>query len=101
VPGQRIVAAGERGDRMYFIASGEVDVLVKPAPVRLKAGNFFGEIALLTDQRRVADVVAVGYCNFLVLRREDFERFRRANPEIEARIRSVAKERMDANVRPA
>jgi len=70
VPGQRIVAAGERGDRMYFIASGEVDVLVKPKPVRLSAGDFFGEIALLKHSARTATVIAVTECQLMVLSRD-------------------------------
>ena len=42
-----IIRRGKVGDCMYFIAAGEVQVDIKPAPVRLGAGAFFGELALL------------------------------------------------------
>src|ERR1700693_4477477 len=39
-----IVRRGKIGDCMYFIAAGEVQVEIKPAPIRLGAGSFFGEL---------------------------------------------------------
>ena len=51
-----VVRRGRPGDCMYFIASGEVEVKLEPHPVRLGAGAFFGEIALLTGGPRTATV---------------------------------------------
>ena len=51
LPGERIIARGARGDAMYFIASGAVEVQVAPTPVRLGSGDFFGEIALVMHRR--------------------------------------------------
>ena len=48
----RLVRRGEPGDCMHFIASGEVEIEVGPAPLRLGPGEFFGEIALLTGTPR-------------------------------------------------
>src|SRR5437667_1240680 len=42
--GAVIVRHGERGDCMYFIASGEVEIRLAREPVYLGAGQFFGEI---------------------------------------------------------
>ncbi|HET8727124.1 MAG TPA: cation:proton antiporter [Alphaproteobacteria bacterium] len=92
-PGERLVTKGERGDAMYLISSGAVEVVL-PEPVRLGRGDFFGELALLTNRRRVADVVAIGYCRLLALNGRDFRRFLKAHPEIRARIRAVADERL-------
>ncbi len=44
-----VIRRGRVGDCMYFIAAGEVEVDVEPAPVRLGVGAFFGELALLGD----------------------------------------------------
>ncbi|MFS8087111.1 MAG: cyclic nucleotide-gated ion channel, partial [Acidobacteriota bacterium] len=59
--GELIVRKGDKADCMYLIASGSADVLLS-RPVRLVGGDFFGEMALLDDIRRTADVVATGFC---------------------------------------
>ena len=52
VPGNTaVIRRGRAGDCMYFIADGEVQVDVKPTPVRLGKGAFFGELALLGEVR--------------------------------------------------
>ena len=101
MPGERIIKAGDQGDRMYFIASGVVDVLVAPNPVRLKTGDFFGEMALLTDNPRNADVVSAGYTNMLELRRRDFANLLRTNPEMKQNIERVARAREAQNISAA
>ena len=54
LPGERLVRRGERGDAMYFIASGAVEVQPPGSKViRLGTGEFFGEMALIL--RRPAD----------------------------------------------
>src|SRR5690606_17365311 len=51
VPGETIVRRGERGDSMYFISSGAVEVrLPTGEPIRLGSGDFFGELALIHEQ---------------------------------------------------
>src|SRR5262249_26052577 len=57
VPDEIIVHKGERGDAMYFISSGAVEVRISPTPVHLGSGDFFGELALLVADRRNADVI--------------------------------------------
>jgi len=94
VPGNRIVAKDERGDAMYFIASGAVEVTVQPEPVRLGSGDFFGEIALLHHLPRTADVVAIGYCRLLVLQARDFNRMVDSDPRLRAAIDDVARQRL-------
>ena len=62
--GAQIVSAGDVADSMFFIYSGEVDVSVDSDsghPVRLTtlgAGMVFGEVALLNNRQRTANVVA-------------------------------------------
>ncbi|HYB55323.1 MAG TPA: cation:proton antiporter, partial [Alphaproteobacteria bacterium] len=97
VPKDRIVRKGERGDAVFFIASGAVEVVLPERRVRLGSGEFFGEMALLSGQPRRADVVALSYCQLLVLRRSDFERFMAANPEARTTINRVAEARLAMN----
>jgi Na+:H+ antiporter len=101
LPGERIVAKGEHGDAMYFIASGAVEVKLDPNPVRLGSGDFFGEIALVTNLRRTADVVALGYCRLLTLQARDFTRLLDADDALRQRIDAVAHERLGAAAQAA
>ncbi len=100
IPRQTIIRAGEIGREMYFIVSGAVDVMVKRAPVRLKDGDFFGEVALLTSQKRNADVVAVSYCELLVLRKRDLDSLFSSHPALRARIEAHAAARRSAAAAP-
>ena len=60
LPGEKIVRVGEPADAMYFIAAGSVTVLTAFGPVKLKEGDFFGEIAALSRSPRTATIFAVG-----------------------------------------
>ncbi len=100
VPGEPLVVKGERGDAMYFIASGAVEVKLDPAPLRLGSGDFFGELALLTNQPRTADVAALGYCRLLVLRARDFRRLLESDSAFAEAVGSVARARLTASPLP-
>jgi monovalent cation:H+ antiporter, CPA1 family len=94
LPGERIVAKGERGDAMYFVASGAVGVAVGAGEVRLGSGDFFGEIALLAGRPRNADVTALGYCSLLALFAGDFARLLAEDTELKRAIDAVAQQRL-------
>jgi len=97
VPNERIIRKGDRGDAVFFIVSGAVEVTLPAGPVRLGSGDFFGEMALLSGQPRQADITALTYCRLLVLRKADFERFMTANPEAREAINRIAASRHSMN----
>jgi Na+:H+ antiporter len=97
VPDEVVIRAGERGNAMFMISSGAVEVVLPNQRVRLGSGDFFGEMALLSGERRRADVVALGYCRVLVLNAADFRHFLRAYPLAKAEIDRIADERARAN----
>lgn len=99
VPGETIVRKGDRGRGMYFISSGAVDVCLPGQGVRLGRGDFFGEMALLTGQPRMADIIALTYCHLLVLDNAEFRKLLDVNPEIRAHIEGTVAERAAANGR--
>lgn len=67
----------EEGQAVYFVISGKVLVCKQGQPVHgaiaeLEAGQCFGELALLYDAPRSAQVRAAEDCSLAVLFREDF-----------------------------
>ena len=63
--GEVIVREGEAGADFYLLERGEVSVVIAPGGkpqeiARLKAGDFFGEMSLMTGETRRASVVALG-----------------------------------------
>lgn len=101
LPGEIIVRRGEPGDAMFFIASGAVEVRTQPEPVRLGTGEFFGELALLTRRTRSADVVAIGFCRLLVLRRELFDDVLGSQTAAGASVRAAATQRQAMDQQPS
>jgi CPA1 family monovalent cation:H+ antiporter len=97
VPGEVVVRKGERGEMMFFISSGAVEVMIKGGPIRLGSGDFFGEMALVLDMPRTADVVSLGFGRLLSLSRRDLDRLCETDENLRNRIYEVARER----VRPA
>jgi voltage-gated potassium channel len=94
-----IVRRGEPGDCMYFVVSGEVEVQLKPEPVFLGPGEFFGEVALLTGGPRNATFVAVGQCTLLSLDIADFRQLLGRQPELARVIHEEAQRRPGGTAR--
>lgn len=87
--GTVIVRAGEEATAMYFITAGEVLVEVAPEPVHLRAGDFFGEVALVRDAHRSANVMALERCELLVVEVDDFRRLMRRKPELRRHVQAA------------
>ncbi|UWU13640.1 cation:proton antiporter [Rhizobium sullae] len=97
LPGERVMRKGDRGDGMYFLSSGAVEVRLPGGAVRLEPGAFFGEMALLSGGRRTADVIAIDFCQFLVLERRDFNMFTARHPALRSAVSDMARERTEMN----
>ena len=97
LPGEMILRTGGPPDAMYFIAAGEVTVKGRAFEVTLKEGDFFGEMGLVSDSPRSADVVADGYCHLLMLSRKDFRALLDKRPAVRAEIEAVAARRIAEN----
>jgi voltage-gated potassium channel len=94
-----VIRRGKVGDCMYFIAEGEVEVDVEPAPVRLGVGAFFGELALLGDLIRTANVSTTDSSTLLVLDLADFRTVMAHHSELARAIDAEAEKRRGDNQR--
>jgi CRP-like cAMP-binding protein len=75
--GEPICREGEMSDRLYLIESGVVDVVVGEgsaarAIARLRRGDIFGEMGLLTDEPRSATILPTVPVQVLELDRTSF-----------------------------
>jgi len=94
-----IIRRGRVGDCMYFIAEGEVQVDVSPTPVRLGAGAFFGEMALLGDLIRSANVSTTEASTLLILDLADFRTLMAHHAELARAIDAEGRRRQSDNQR--
>src|SRR4030067_3875353 len=85
--GKIVIHQGDFGDSIYFICQGSVDIFVlnqegaENIIGHLKAGDFFGEMALLTGSPRSASVRVTDDALFLVLHKNDFDAFLKEHPQ--------------------
>lgn len=78
--GSAIITEGEEGDTLYILNSGSVRILRNTlskeqfALVNLNADQniFFGEIALIDDDKRSATVIALTDCETLTMTKKEF-----------------------------
>jgi voltage-gated potassium channel len=96
--GAVIMRRGEHGDCMYFVVEGEYEVQLQTGPIRLGAGHFFGELALLTGEPRNATVVATRACTLLALDIVDFHELLARQPELARVIRDEAHKRLGSEI---
>ncbi len=93
--GELIAQQDELGDEMYIIVAGEVQVLVaaddKPEVevARRKAGEYVGEMSIISQEPRMASLAAVGEVRTLCIDRKQFEGLLRERPETSLAVMRV------------
>ena len=85
-PGQIIIREGEVGGLFYVVTAGTVQVTIANADSEhivlqeIEAGGFFGELSMLTNEPRSAQVRALDEVTVLALEREEFFEFLNKKP---------------------
>ncbi len=90
IPGGKVIfEAGAHGDCFYIIREGTVQVYVKESESRekivlslLNAGDYFGEMALLTGEPRSASIETMSEVTLIRIDKRGFERLIKENPLI-------------------
>ncbi len=102
--GEIVFVEDSLGDSMYLIESGQIKVSINTGPGQqekivsyLGPGNFFGEMALLLNQRRSATVTVVIDADLWVLRKADMDELLADHPEIALQLtRELSRRLSDA-----
>lgn len=102
-PDQTIVEQGSAGASLFVLISGEVRVVRSSDEetvelARLPAGSVFGEMALITQQPRIASVVTAGDVELFEVGVEHIESVAKHHPSITNELVQFARQRMMMNV---
>ena len=102
VPAQQLlVQPGTAGTGMFFIAEGIAVVETRHDEIELGPGQFFGELALISeDSTRTARVRAKTELRCLALDRASFRSLVSEHPEVAASLLEVALGRLAENAAP-
>jgi len=87
--GETIFRQGDPGDCAYFIRKGKVSVVDEETSSNVRtlaAGEYFGEIALVTNQPRTATIRTQSSVEVVVLGKENFLNMMRLLPATEEEI---------------
>ena len=96
--GKELTKQGETGNEFVIVLDGEVDVLVDGKVVATRgSGDYFGEIALLSERPRTATVVAKTAVAIEVIGRREFRALVQDQPGIEDQLQAAMAERLDTD----
>jgi CRP/FNR family cyclic AMP-dependent transcriptional regulator len=105
--GDAIIREGEMGDSLYLIQSGSVRIMKKTVQdedytvviLHDHMNIYFGEIALVDNDRRSATVLAETNCELIKLTRKDFLAMAEADPLLGYRILSQIAKKLSGSLR--
>ena len=91
-----ICKVGDPGDKMYIVLSGKVAVTAANGEVlaHIGAGNYFGEMSLLTGEPRSATVNAAEDTETFVLEKDDFDVILEKYPSISIAMSKIMSQRL-------
>jgi voltage-gated potassium channel len=97
-PGDYIIREGEYGTCMYFLTNGAAEVVINGNTVAtLGTGSPFGEMALVSGDKRNASIRAKTYCDVYVLQRASFDQLRSRYEDFDKRVVEITEKRAAAN----
>lgn len=91
--GEVLMRKDNTSRRVFFIASGAVELKSTGQTVRLGRGEMFGHMAILTQKRRRVEVRAIVPSILLVLDEERFQRLLKRSKTLQAAVRASAEKR--------
>lgn len=97
--GKEMTRQGSPGREFFVLLEGEADVAKDGRVInQLSAGDFFGEIALVSDSPRTATVTATTPVRALVITDRDFRHLLKDQPEIQSKVLAALAARLAPEV---
>jgi CRP/FNR family transcriptional regulator, cyclic AMP receptor protein len=97
--GKEMTRQGSPGREFFVLLEGEADVAKDGRVInQLSAGDFFGEIALVSDTPRTATVTASTPVRALVITDRDFRHLLKDQPEIQSKVLAALAARLAPDV---
>lgn len=99
--GEKIIEQGDEGDSMFILVEGEANVVLERSggPVHvasLRSGDCFGEMSLLTGERRSATILAHKDCEVVEIGKAVLARSLKEDPELLGQLSALlAKRQME------
>ena len=96
--GKQLVREGDFGHEFFLIVEGTAEVVRGGARIAKRGpGEFFGEMALLDEERRTATVTAESPMRVLVMTRQNFRALDGTAPEVHATVAEAIEARRAAS----
>jgi CRP-like cAMP-binding protein len=93
--GKELIREGERGREFFVLLDGKVEVRKNGRRIReMEAGDFFGEIALVSDAPRTATVTTSSPARALVVTDRSFRALLRHSPSIQLKVLQALADRI-------
>jgi CRP/FNR family cyclic AMP-dependent transcriptional regulator len=101
LPSGKVMATeGDRGREFFVLLEGEAEVTKGDRQINtMGKGDFFGEIALVTEMPRTATVKATSDVRVLVINERDFAALLKSSPEVSAQVAEALVERLSTEIR--
>jgi CRP/FNR family cyclic AMP-dependent transcriptional regulator len=93
--GKELTKEGTRGREFFVLIEGTADVERKGRKINtMRAGDFFGEIALISGAPRTATVIATSPVRALVITDRAFRSLLRNSPQMQMKVLEALAERL-------
>jgi CRP/FNR family transcriptional regulator, cyclic AMP receptor protein len=97
--GKELIREGERGREFFVLLEGTADVRKNARQIaEMKSGDFFGEIALVSDAPRTATVTTSSPVRALVVTDRSFRTLLRHSPSIQIKVLQALADRLTDTV---
>jgi small-conductance mechanosensitive channel len=97
--GEVVVRQGADGESLFIVRRGVLDVHIDGVRVgNLREGDIFGEISLLTGEKRKATVTAAGEVHLVEISKADIEPAIHAKPDLLEKLSAILARREEINV---